>query len=119
MRIVFAVIKLLVKRRTATVKQIGKITGTMKVVASSKLPGAQARAARVSPFFESMESGFAHMMDKLKEDSDSKSVLTVIIYTDKVRSIITPKSSCDTSNSPRVCVVLPTIKSPECWTKSP
>jgi F0F1-type ATP synthase gamma subunit len=77
-------IKHLVKRRTATVKQIGKITGTMKVVASSKLPGAQARAAKVSPFFESMESGFSHMMDKLTQDSDSKSVLTIIIYTDKV-----------------------------------
>jgi len=72
------------KRRVATVKQIGKITGTMKVVASSKLPGAQARAARVSPFFESMEKGFTDLVDKLKENGTSeKSVLTLIIFTDK------------------------------------
>lgn len=77
-----AALKIL-KRRTATVKQIGKITGTMKVVASSKLPGAQAKANKVSPFFESMDSGFSHMMEKLKENSGDKQVLTIIIYTDK------------------------------------
>jgi ATP synthase F1 gamma subunit len=77
-----AALKIL-KRRTATVKQIGKITGTMKVVASSKLPGALVKASRVSPFYESMESGFSHMIAKLREDADNKSVLTIIIYTDK------------------------------------
>eukprot|EP01127_Copromyxa_protea_P009278 TRINITY_DN216_c0_g1_i1.p1 TRINITY_DN216_c0_g1~~TRINITY_DN216_c0_g1_i1.p1 ORF type:complete len:317 (+),score=96.46 TRINITY_DN216_c0_g1_i1:34-984(+) len=72
------------KHRGATVRQIGKITGTMKVVASSKLPSAQAKAQSVSPFFESMENGlFDSMMTKLKAESDNKSVLTIIIYTDK------------------------------------
>jgi len=77
-----AALKIL-KRRGATVKQIGKITGTMKVVASSKLPGAQAKAARVSPFWESLEEGFQPLMPKLQENADDKDVLTVIVYTDK------------------------------------
>lgn len=73
----------ILKRRGATVKQIGKITGTMKVVASSKLPGAQAKAARVSPFFESMETGFVDLVSKMRETADDKNILTVIVYTDK------------------------------------
>jgi ATP synthase F1 gamma subunit len=77
-----AALKIL-KRRGATVKQIGKITGTMKVVASSKLPGALLKAARVSPFYESMEDGFEALMPKLKETADDKNVLTVVVYTDK------------------------------------
>jgi len=76
-----AMLKIL-KRRRATVKQIGKITGTMKVVASSKLPGAQAKAARVSPFFESLEDTVEELVTKLREDPE-KSVLTVVVYTDK------------------------------------
>jgi len=42
-----------IKRRAKTVKTIGKITSTMKIVASSKLPAAQAKAKTVSPFFTS------------------------------------------------------------------
>jgi len=76
-----AMLKIL-KRRRATVKQIGKITGTMKVVASSRLPGALAKAARVAPFFESMEDSIGDLVTKLREDSE-REILTVVIYTDK------------------------------------
>jgi len=74
----------ILKRRAGTVKQIGKITGTMKVVASSKLPGAVAKAGRVSTFFESLDVTTIELVNKLREDEDTeRNLLTVIIYTDK------------------------------------
>jgi len=78
-----AVLKSL-KRRAQLVSQIGKITGTMKVVASSKLPGAQAKSASISPFYESMLGGFAPLIEKIKENNDDgDGVISVIVYTDK------------------------------------
>jgi len=73
----------ILKRRAGTVKQIGKITGTMKVVASSKLLGFQAKAAKVSPFYETMEEGVVELVSKLKENTEDKSIVTIIVYTDK------------------------------------
>ena len=78
-----AALKIL-KRRGATVKQIGKITGTMKVVASSKLPGAQAKAHSVAPFYNSLAPLFSPLVASLKEeDLSEKNILTVAIFTDK------------------------------------
>jgi len=56
----------------------------MKVVASSKLPGAMARAARVTPFYESMEPGFVELAESIRQDdNDDSAILTVVVYTDK------------------------------------
>jgi len=55
----------------------------MKVVASSKLPAAQAKAASVSPFYESMLGGFETLMNKLRETQSDHEVVSVIVYTDK------------------------------------
>jgi F-type H+-transporting ATPase subunit gamma len=67
-----------IKRRAKTVKTIGKITGTMKVVASSKLTAAQAKAKSVSPFFVSLKKAF----EKVKPTPTSK-ILMLVICTDK------------------------------------
>jgi len=67
-----------IKRRLKTVKTIGKITNTMKVVASSKLAQAQAKAKSVSPFFTSLQKAFGQLQRK----PDSK-ILMLVICTDK------------------------------------
>jgi len=67
------------KRRRATVRTVGKITKTMKTVASSKMPIAQAKANAVSPFFNSINKVFESLG---KAPADAK-VLTVVVCTDK------------------------------------
>lgn len=69
------------KRRRQTVVQIGKLTNTMKVVASSKLPAAQIRAEQSSPFFTTMNKGFEGLDESVR--APGQKVLTIIIYTDK------------------------------------
>jgi len=69
-----------IKRRRKTVGTIGKITNTMKVVASSKLPAAQSKAAAVSPFFQSIYRTFDFLQNQPKE---GQKVLTLVICTDK------------------------------------
>jgi len=69
-----------IKRRAKTVKTIGKITSTMKIVASSKLPAAQAKAKIVSPFFTSLQKTFGS--SPLQPKPDSK-ILLLVICTDK------------------------------------
>jgi len=73
----------ILKRRRDTVKQIGKITNTMKVVASSKLGPAQAKADNTAPFFRTMHKSFEPLKDTVVAESDSGSTLTLVIYTDK------------------------------------
>jgi len=67
------------KRRRLTVKTIGKITNTMKVVASSKLGPATAKAKAISPFFLSVQKTMAG----LAQPNSSRKVLTLVVCTDK------------------------------------
>jgi F-type H+-transporting ATPase subunit gamma len=76
-----AALKIL-KRRRSTVAQIGKITNTMKVVASSRLGAAQEKAERSRPFFTTMHQSFEPLLHNLDESKESKT-LNIIIYTDK------------------------------------
>lgn len=73
------------KRRRATVVQIGKITNTMKVVAASKLAPANLKAERTRPFFRSMHKSFEPLVkDELSpEEPTDQRVLVIVVYTDK------------------------------------
>jgi F-type H+-transporting ATPase subunit gamma len=71
-----------VKRRRATVRTVGKITKTMKTVASSKMPIAQAKAASISPFFLTLNKALEAIGKKPEADKDVK-VLTLAVCTDK------------------------------------
>jgi ATP synthase F1 gamma subunit len=73
----------ILKRRQKTVSQIGKITGVLKVVAQSRLPAAQEKAAQVQSFFHSTDKVFAPITNKLLENESELDVTTVIIYTDR------------------------------------
>jgi len=70
-----------VKRRRSTVRTVGKITKTMKTVASSKMPIAQAKANATAPFFTSLNKVF-EFVGKPAEGADTK-VLTLALCTDK------------------------------------
>jgi len=70
-----------VKRRRATVRTVGKITKTMKTVASSKMPFAQAKAQTTAPFFTSMNKALEAIGKA--PDSDTTKVATLVICTDK------------------------------------
>jgi F-type H+-transporting ATPase subunit gamma len=69
------------KRRRATVRTVGKITKTMKTVASSKMPIAQAKATATSPFFLTLNRAF-EVIGKAPTDKETK-VLTLVVCTDK------------------------------------
>lgn len=71
-----------VKRRRNTVVQIGKITNTLKTVASSKLPSATAKAEAARPFFTSLNKGFETLEGNMGDPTTQK-VLAIVIYTDK------------------------------------
>jgi len=71
------------KRRQQSVQQIGKITGTLKVVAQSRLAVAQERADKCSPFFRSMTKIFQPVVDKLRENQNDLEIVTIVIYTDR------------------------------------
>lgn len=70
------------KRRQKTVSQIGKICGVLKVVAQSRLQAAQEKAAKVEPFFLSMNQVFDPIVKKLQEKPDVD-ITTIVIYTDR------------------------------------
>jgi len=76
-----AMLKIL-KRRRNTVVQIGKITNTLKTVASSKLPSATLKAESARPFFTSLNKGFETLEGNMGDPKTQK-VLAVVIYTDK------------------------------------
>jgi len=69
-----------IKRRRQTVRTVGKITKTMKTVASSKMPIASAKAAAVSPFFQTMYKPLEVLMKAPEKDAK---VLTLVVCTDK------------------------------------
>jgi len=71
-----------VKRRRATVKTVGKITKTMKTVASSKMPIVQAKAAATSPFFVTLNKALEAIGKPLETDKELK-MLTLVVCTDK------------------------------------
>eukprot|EP01130_Rhizamoeba_saxonica_P001828 TRINITY_DN11663_c0_g1_i1.p1 TRINITY_DN11663_c0_g1~~TRINITY_DN11663_c0_g1_i1.p1 ORF type:complete len:306 (-),score=75.43 TRINITY_DN11663_c0_g1_i1:54-971(-) len=72
------------KLRQASVKSIGKITNTMKVVASSKLQGVQNAAAMTSDFFRSQEKLFSPLAPNNQEEKPKDiKTLTLVITTDK------------------------------------
>jgi len=73
----------ILKRRQKTVQQIGKITGTLKVVAQSRLGPAQERADKVAPFFLSMDKLFKPVTEKIKENSSDLNIVTIVVYTDR------------------------------------
>eukprot|EP01128_Nolandella_sp_AFSM9_P000417 TRINITY_DN10579_c0_g1_i1.p1 TRINITY_DN10579_c0_g1~~TRINITY_DN10579_c0_g1_i1.p1 ORF type:complete len:324 (+),score=99.55 TRINITY_DN10579_c0_g1_i1:52-972(+) len=70
------------KRRRDTVTTVGKITATMKVVASSRLPAAQAKAEAVSPVFRGMKKVFEPLVETLRASEDTKTLL-IVVCTDK------------------------------------
>jgi len=71
------------KRRQQSVQQIGKITGTLKVVAQSRLAIAQDKADKCTPFFKSMNKVFMPIIEKLKENQSELDIVTIVIYTDR------------------------------------
>jgi len=74
----------ILKRRRNTVVQIGKITTTLKTVASSKLPAANDKAEKARPFFTALNKGFETVESSLShETASSQKVLAIVIYTDK------------------------------------
>lgn len=77
-----ALIPALVKRRRETVKSVGKITKTMKTVASSKQPVAQELAFRLSPFFLTLHKAFESIRTPPLESADKK-VVTLLLTTVK------------------------------------
>jgi len=70
------------KRRQKTVEQIGKITGTLKVVAQSRLAIAQEKAANAVPFYVSMDRLFKPIVAEIPPNDDH-TIVSVIIYTDR------------------------------------
>jgi len=73
-----------VKGRIRSVKNIGKITKTMKMIASARLREAQTRSDRARPFFENALKPFEEMTArKAGEQSANKSTALVAIFSDK------------------------------------
>jgi len=77
-----AALKIL-KRRRATVVQIGKITNTMKVVAASKLGPANEKAEKTKAFFHTLHKGFEPLKSEEEDENVERNTLLIVIYTDK------------------------------------